>query len=409
MKRRTVSKNGYAKIVVTVLLVTALPLLIFTITGCPNNVVNEVPAAYKVTYDDNGSKGGSVPEDSKLYKEGDTVTVLGNTENLVKTFYNFSGWNSAADGSGDSYSADDTFVMGTADVTLHAQWIEAAAKRDMISVPGGTYTQTDTNSNSFSHNISSFSIAKYEVTYELWYTVYQWAALNGYSFANAGTEGSDGTAGAEPTGAKYEPVTYINWRDAIVWCNAYSEMAGFTPVYYTDIGYTTPLKTSTDNTSVDTTAGSEDNPYVNWSANGYRLPTEGEWQYAASYQDGTNWTSYNYASGDSYPYDSSTTIGDYAWYSVNSSSKTQDAGTKTANQLNIYDMSGNVFEWCWDWTGAWPTDTQTDYKGLSIGSARIERGGNWYGDEYPLRVGIRYSYSPDSGSGGLGFRTARTP
>jgi hypothetical protein len=87
--------------------------------------------------------------------------------------------------------------------------------RDMVAITGGTYTQFDGTSG-FVHTISNFLLGKYEVTYELWYTVYQWAISNGYTFANAGREGNDGTIGVAPTSAKYEPVTYINWRDAIV-------------------------------------------------------------------------------------------------------------------------------------------------------------------------------------------------
>ncbi len=96
--------------------------------------------------------------------------------------------------------------------------------REMISITGGT-------PDNFNHTISDFKLAGYEVTYDLWYKVHNWALSNGYTFANPGTEGNDGTVGTVPTTAKYEPVTTINWRDAIVWCNAYSEMSGYTPVY----------------------------------------------------------------------------------------------------------------------------------------------------------------------------------
>jgi len=367
---------------------------------------------YMITYDGNGNTGGSVPVDSNNYEEKQTVTVLGNTGNLLKTDYTFMGWNTKADGSGNDYVADDTFEMGSSNLTLYANWI--ALKRQMISVPGGTYTQEDIDGNSFSHTISAFQMAKYEVTYELWYIVRDWARSNGYTFAHPGREGDDGTIidpeGAAPTTiAKYEPVTTINWRDAIVWCNAYSEMAGFMSVYYTDEAMTTPLKVSTNVGSVDTTTGSEDNPYVNWSANGYRLPTEGEWQYVASYQDGTSWTPYNYASGDSAPYDTSTTIGNYAWYSDNSSDKTHDVGTKLSNQLGIHDVSGNVFEWCWDWEGTWPTTEQTDYRGPGSGSVRVERGGSWVYGDIRLQVGFRGNFaSPFTMSNHVGFRPVRT-
>jgi len=289
------------------------------------------------------------------------------------------------------------------------------AKREMVSVPGGVFTQEDTSGNSFSHTITGFKLGKYEVTYELWYTVYTWAVDNGYYFANAGREGNDGTTGAAPSGAKYEPVTWVNWRDCIVWCNAYSEITGLTGVYYSDAGMTTLIKDSRDGaygSSINTTAGSFDNPYVNWSANGYRLPTEGEWQYAASYIDGGSWLPYNHASGDitSYCYPSdggtSTVFGNYAWYDGNSGNKTHDVGTKTANALGIYDMSGNVWEWCWDWYGAWPGSGQTDYRGPGSGSIRMVRGGSWYHDAYPLQVGKRTSNGPYNEHDFRGFRVA---
>ena len=86
-----------------------------------------------------------------------------------------------------------------------------ASYTDLASVPGGTFTQTDGIS-SFSHTISAFKIGKYLVTYDLWYKIYQWAILNGYTFADSGLEGSSGNVGA-PDAGKYQPVTDINWRD----------------------------------------------------------------------------------------------------------------------------------------------------------------------------------------------------
>lgn len=101
--------------------------------------------------------------------------------------------------------------------------------KDLVLVPGGTYNQKTPNANigcpdNFNHTISSFKIAKYEVTYELWYNVIQWGIANGYTFLNLGSEGNFGITGNLPTSSKHEPVTTINWRDIIVWCNAYSEM-----------------------------------------------------------------------------------------------------------------------------------------------------------------------------------------
>jgi len=206
--------------------------------------------------------------------------------------------------------------------------------------------------------------------------------------------------GAAPITAKYEPVTTISWRDIIVWCNAYSEYSGLTYVYYSDSGYATAIKSTSDSMI--------DSPYVNWSANGYRLPTEGEWQYAASYIDGKNWTPYNYASGDTAAYDTSSTIGNYCWYYSNSGSVTHYVGGKTANALGICDMSGNVMEWCWDWYDSYPTTEQTDYRGAASGSSRVMRGGSFNYGAYPLQVGPRNRRSPYGANDSYGFRFART-
>jgi formylglycine-generating enzyme required for sulfatase activity len=106
--------------------------------------------------------------------------------------------------------------------------------RDLVSVPGGEFNQISAVAGlpNFDHELSAFKIAQYQVTYELWHKVKQWAEDNGYTFANDGQEGHDGTEGDQPTDAEHEPVTNISWRDAIVWCNAYSEMAGLTPGIY---------------------------------------------------------------------------------------------------------------------------------------------------------------------------------
>ena len=193
----------------------------------------------------------------------------------------------------------------------------------LVTVPGGTFTQTDASNtmNAYTSTIATFKMGKYQVTYQLWYTVYQWAIANGYTFQNAGAEGCCGTAGAAPTTAKYQPATTISWRDAIVWCNAYSQKTGLMPVYYSDAFFSKPIKDSTNGSyysSINTNAGSYDNPYVNWALNGYRLPTEGEYQYAASYINGSTWTPYNYASGATADYTNETATDLVGWDIVNS-------------------------------------------------------------------------------------------
>jgi len=266
----------------------------------------------------------------------------------------------------------------------------------MVSITGGTYTQADTSGNSFSHTISSFSMGKYEVTYELWYTVRTYGETNGYVFANKGIEGHDGIAVAAPI-TKTEPVTMINWRDAIVWCNAYSEYDGRTPVY----SYSGSIIKSSSNTTAC------DGAVVNWTANGYRLPTEGEWQYAASNK---GLTPANYASGATADYTNATATGEVAWYSANSEGSTQVVGTKRANVLGLYDMSGNVSELGWDWYAIYPSGTQFDYKNESPGSSsRVIMGWHFDGDAGLMQLGYRYDPGPFAWMNGLiGFRVARS-
>ena len=245
-----------------------------------------------------------------------------------------------------------------------------------------------------------FWIAETQVTYELWYEVRKWAEANGYVFSGLGSEGSEGIEGLEPTDQKNEPVTRVSWYDTVVWCNALSEYMELEPVY-TYQGEL--LKDATDRTAGNNAVAGE--------GNGFRLPTSDEWELAARYRGNDSdhgavaypegsenyWTPWDYASGATASVSEATETGYVAWYAGNTN-KTRETGQKPGggNHLGLYDVSGNVFEWCWEW-----------YPGYE-GTRRVNRGGSWSYNAYELRVGSVNCADPGGKSPSHGFRLVRT-
>ncbi len=190
------------------------------------------------------------------------------------------------------------------------------------------------------------------------------------------------------------PVEQVSWFDTIEYCNKRSIIEGLTPCY-SYLTYGTDPASWPDNWN--TSGANHTNISCNWTANGYRLLTEAEWQFAARGGNLTN----------NYTFSGSSVVGAVAWYYSNSGNTTHTVGTKQANELGLYDMSGNIFEWCWDIFGEYPAGNQTDYHGALSGVNRINRGGSWDNIIAYCAVSFR-CYDPAIFSGNyVGFRLCR--
>ena len=279
---------------------------------------------------------------------------------------------------------------------------DAAVSEGFALIPAGIFQMGDQSNPPVGYanelpvhgvNVSEYYMGKYEVTKELWDSVRAWGLNHGYTDLAVGN-GNYASKGAS------HPVHSISWFDTVKWCNARSEMEGLTPCYTVSGG---------------TYMTGQSDPVCNWSASGYRLPSEAEWEMAArggrtglnfpwgdmiSHSDANFW---NYGN-ESYQ---TGTTGSHPTYGTGSAPYSSPVGRFAPNGYGLYDMAGNIWEWCWDWHDIYPSGTQTNPHGASSGTDRIFRGGGWVYQANYCRTAHRGNTYPAFSNYGIGFRVVR--
>ena len=234
-------------------------------------------------------------------------------------------------------------------------------KFKMVPVEGGTFTMgaTEEQGSDYDRNeypthqvtLSSYRIGQTEVTQALWQAV---MGSNPSYYNGTGNSAYGSNHSADYGTNLQRPVEYVSWNDCQEFITKLNQLTG----------------------------------------QQFRLPTEAEWEYAA--RGGNKSQGYKYAG--------SNTVGDVAWYTSNSSLTTHAVGTKQANELGLYDMSGNVYEWCQDWYGSYSSGAQNNPTGPTSGSNRVLRGGSWNDYARYCRVSYRYNFTPSLRNGSIGLR-----
>ena len=289
--------------------------------------------------------------------------------------------NKNAQGGGQSTQGGGQSTQGT----------KKKASEGFILVEGGTFVMGNNSGGEFekpahSVTVSSFYMCDHEVTQEEYTSVTRKSNVSGHKGTNF-------------------PMEKVSWYDAVYYCNKLSMSEGLTPCY--------AFKGETDvqKWGDDYTKFYSDDPYphwkltCDWTANGYRLPTEAEWEWAA--RGGKK--------SKGYTYSGSNNIDEVAWHKGNSGSKPHAVKQKKANELGLYDMSGNVTEWCWDWFATYADGSETNPKGFSDGFyfmgiyiVRAYRGGTYESDSFRSRISARNSViRPYKATNSFGFRVVK--
>jgi formylglycine-generating enzyme required for sulfatase activity len=287
---------------------------------------------------------------------------------------------------------------------------EPEAPSGMVLIPEGSFTIGDTldginDAIPTNAMVSAFYMDINLVRYAQWLSVYNWATNNGYEFDNSGSGK-----------AANQPVQTVDWFDAVKWCNAQSRRAGLPPAYFTDINLTEEYTNGLVK------------PYVNWTNSGYRLPTEAEWEKAARgglpaqrfpWGDTISEAQANYTSGEVAGSPPAYDLGPGGPNSIGiigGTPYTSPVGSFGANGYGLYDVAGNVYEYCWDWYAPPPYPNGSPYLGgidpsgpvTGAGSPfRVLRGGCWDFTAMFARCAARFYVNPQAAGDTVGFRCVR--
>lgn len=250
----------------------------------------------------------------------------------------------------------------------------------MIRVPGGTFEMGSISENAYDDEkpvhtvtVSDFELAQFPVTQALW------EAVMG--------EGSNPSRFEGPR----RPVEQVSWYDAVAFCNRQNHLENLPFCYFSDEQCAHPY-------ALEGELPNKGPVYFKPAPGAFRLPTEAEWEYAA--RGGRLDTKTEYAG--------SGRVKDAAWHNDNSGDETHPVGLMQPNALGLYDMSGNVYEWCWDWYGEYQKGSKPDLVWPESGAVRVLRGGSWFVNYRFVRVSYRDNNLPDIRYVIFGFRLART-
>ena len=360
-----------------------------------------------------GASGGSIAQFFRV--SGPTATTITSfgadgtlvfSNAMVGATYTIQTASSLASGSpaaGGTSWVDDHQIVASNNVVSDSELIMAIPLwRLMTDIPGGTFTMGDTldgllDARPTNVTVSEFYMDTYPVQYGSWRSIYTWAKIQGYGF----------TFGGSGKKANH-PVQTVDWYDCVKWCNARSQKDGLTPVYCLDAGFTQVY-----------TSGETDAVFVNWAANGYRLPTEAEGERAARggligqrfpWGNTISESQANYLGNSSlFAYDLGP-VGYNATGLIGGLPYTSPVGSFAPNGYGLYDMAGNVLEWCQDWYGTlYGQPTTSNPTGPAIGSYRVMRGGSWDNNAGYARCAYRddVESEPYQAYFYLGFRCVR--